>query len=217
MLVRRCSFAAQLLTPSFVRFNLHDARLRSGLAGNQLMGTIPDWLGSLSGLSVLCAGCCSSHAAAMLAPRCLHALQFMVTPLALLTCTDVHAGSSPLTSSRARFRTRSARSQIFWVCACPSPCVDYLRMRVGMPAVEAMHALAGAAGSCLAVRLVTRSCGLLRTPHACLRRDLSTNQLTGEIPDSFGSLSILGALCVPVRWLWTACQLWRRLALVSER
>jgi hypothetical protein len=66
-----------------------------------------------------------------------------------------------------------------------------------MPAAEAMRAPA------LLKRCTfgdTRgSCALYI---ACRRRDLSYNQLTGEIPDSLASLSSLVSLCAPVLWLW---------------
>jgi hypothetical protein len=119
-----------------------------------------------------------------------------------LHCNCVCAGSFSIISSRARSRTRSARSQILGICA--RPCTGCVRMRergrmliaaaIVAPALRA-HALC----NCV-VHDVIR--GLLHhTPRTCLNRHLNANQLTGAIPDSLGSLAFLGSLCVPVRGL----------------
>ncbi len=59
-------------------------------------------------------------------------------------------------------------------------------------------------GVAFALRLVTPSaCSSLPAGVAfCLCRWLTSNKLTGAIPDSLGSLSSLQQLCVPVRWLF---------------
>ena len=36
--------------------------------------------------------------------------------------------------------------------------------------------------------------------HDCIRRDLQTNQLTGTLPDTLGSLTRLNSLCASLVW-----------------
>jgi hypothetical protein len=115
--------------------------------------------------------------------RCSSAVR-MVTPSAgscLCRRVGAGAGTSTSTSSRAQSQSRLATSQAFSICARPCACES-----------AAQH------GSFWRRCLLPR-CSCLCRIGAGPRRHLGSNQLTGPIPDSLGSLSSLVYLCVPVR------------------
>jgi hypothetical protein len=89
------------------------------LQANQLTGAIPDSLGSLSSLEQLCAPVrwLCAHACESAGE---HVAKTMIYPC---------AGTSTTTSSRARSRTRSARSQAFSICVRPYACCVRMRER----------------------------------------------------------------------------------------
>ena len=173
---------------------------RRYLGGNHLSGTIPNSLGSLTALRVLCVPPSARAALARLwlrasspAPRHLffnHLSGTIPSSLGSLTALQVLCAPPCIVS-----HSPDAESLL----ASPSqrprdkPAERHSPDQPGQPhcADESVRA------SCIIVSFISVDTeSLLACTHA--RRSLATNQLSGTLPSSLGSLTTLQYLCVPV-------------------
>jgi len=157
---------------------------------NQLNGTIPSSLGSLTGLTYLCV----RHAADR---RCT-VLRRLVCALSSLSYNQLSGtipsslGSLPRLQYLCVRLAEGRHCTVLMRLVCALSGLYYNQLSGTIP--SSLGSLTGLTYLC--VRYATdRHCTVLRH-HACALSVLNNNQLTGTIPSSLGSLTGLQILCV---------------------